>query len=293
MAAPVIGSWTPTTVSSGTLHTPGLGSPSAGDLLIVVSSFANGSTTLVVIDETFSGSRWNKIYAPGTFTTGMVCWKIAEGGGADALRFISLGAQVSTHMCMRVTGHGSAVASAFTLGGFLATNADSPNVAITGAAQDVLFISAACFSNSVTASAAPASYSNLTSQSGSVSVSVADRAILATTSDNPGAFTSASSTWIAFSLAIPNGPITTNARDTQEAVEVLDSVDAQARVTQEVIEVASSFANNMSVTQVALEVVTPQGENLYATQVAVEVLSGDPWPSLSNPNKYRQIQIAC
>lgn len=80
---------------------------------------------------------------------------------------------------------------------------------------------------------------------------------------------------------------------TQVASEVASAIDPSMYATQVALEVMSANSLNMIVTQVALETLTPQTQDMYVTQVALEVLSGDPWPSLSNANKYRQIQIAC
>lgn len=88
-------------------------------------------------------------------------------------------------------------------------------------------------------------------------------------------------------------PVDTLARETQEAIETLSNVNSHAIITQLPIEAVSSFVNRAVITQVPIEALSPQLHVVLITQVPIEVLSGDPWPSLSNPNKYRQIQIAC
>lgn len=197
-------------------------------------------------------------------------------------------------MAFRVTGHGSAVFISSGTGS--STNADPPNGAITGSAQDLLIIAAACHDGTVVASAAPASYANLTTQAAAgvsgASVSVADRAVSAATSENPGAFTSTTEQWVGFTIIVPENPIPTNARQTQEAVESISLPSPNAVTTQVAVEGVSAFVNHMVTTQVAMEALTPQTQNLFVTQLGIEVLSGDPWPS-GNANKYRQIQIAC
>ena len=297
MTAPVIASRTATLVSSNSpYHVVNLGSPNAGDLLIVVSAF-DGVASSVQLDEGYSGPLWARtasVQSSSSFTS-RVAWKIAQGGGADALRYMTPeNDEQSAHICIRVTGHGSAVFIASTTGN--STNANPPNGSITGAAQDLLCIAAACFDSTITASGAPAGYGTLTSQAGGAagaSVSIADKASLAATSEDPAAFTSATGPWSAFTILVPENAITTNARATQVASEAVSIVSPNARTTQVALEALSSFQNHAVITQVALETLTPQTQNLYATQVALEVLSGDPWPSNGNANKYRQIQIAC
>lgn len=312
MTAPLVATRTTTLVNSNAAyHAASIGSPSAGDLLIVISAF-DGVVSSVLFDEGYSGLRWVRtasLQSSSAFTS-CVAWKIAEGGGADALRYMTPdNDEQSSHICVRVTGHGGAVFIASTTGN--STNANSPNAAITGAAQDLLCIAAACFDSTITASAAPAGYGTLTSQAGGsagASVSIADKSSLVATSDDPATFTSATGPWAAYTILVPAVAITTNARATQAASEAVSIVSPNARATQVALEAITAFQNNAIITQVVLETATPQVQNLYATQVALEVisirdyanitqvalevLSGDPW-LLANANKYRQIQIAC
>lgn len=273
--------------------TVSLGGPSAGELLVAI--IAIDGNDLYTLDESVSGKNWVVAanVVGSSAVVGIVAIKIAEGG--DALKFVNLaGSEQASAIVFRISGHGSYVAVAFATGS--SPNGDPPNVAVTGSAQDCLYIAALCTDAQVVASGAPASYGNLTTKAATnstgASVSVADRNLNAS-SDNPGAFTNASEQWAAFTIAIPENNVTTHARATQAAVEAASNVDPNMYATQVALEVMSSNALNMIVTQVALETLTPQTQNMYATQVALEVLSGDPWPSLSNPNKYRQIQIAC
>lgn len=296
MTSPVIASRTATLINTATSSPViNLGSPNAGDMLVVVVAIDNA--TVPIVDHAYSGGQWLILGAAvsSSAVTGILLAKIAEGGGADALRLQLDTIEDGSAMCIRVTGHGSAIFSALTQAS--STNADPPNVSITGSAQDLLLITAACWDSNITASAAPSGYGNLTSQaSGGVSgasVGVADRAASASTGENPGAFTSSTEQWVAFSIAIPENGITTNARATQVVEEAVSIPNPNARITQHVVEAVSSFANNANITQIVVESVSPQGQDAIVTQMVLEVLSGDPWPSLSNPNKYRQIQIAC
>lgn len=279
--------------------TVGLGAPSAGELLVVFVAVDANSTTDINfyhIDEGVSGRQWflaSKVWSNNA-VTGIVAIKLAEGSDALKIVFGDGAAQQASAIAFRISGHGSYAAVASSLGS--SSNGDPPAASITGAAQDCLFIAALCTDGQTLASAAPSGYANLTTKIATnttgASVSVADITSNAT-SDNPGTFTNTPEQWAAFTVAIPELAITTNARTTQESIESVSVGDRNAVVTQAAVEVVSSFANHMVTTQVALEVLTPQTQYLYATQVALEVLSGDPWPSLSNPNKYRQIQIAC
>lgn len=280
--------------------TVGLGGPSAGELLVAIISVdvAVGSNVPSwEIDTVASGTGWWMAGRQLQGTSGVgsvVAIKVAQGGGSDVLRILynDGSPQQASAITFRISGHGSYAAIATANGS--STNGDPPNVAITGSAQDCLFIAAVCTNAQTVASAAPASYSNLTTAAATnvtgASVSVADRNLNAT-SDNPGTFTHASQPWIGWTIAIPENAITTNARQTQAPVEAVSQVDVNARVTQVVPEVATANFLNLLATQVVLESATPQTQNLYATQVVLEVLSGD--PAVSSANKYRQIQIAC
>lgn len=278
--------------------TVGLGAPSAGELIVAIIAADSTSATdlpLWEIDTATSGTRWwlaAKLLGANN-VAGLVAIKIAQGGDALKISFGDGVAQQASAITFRISGHGGYASVASATGN--STNGDPPNVAISGAAQDCLFIAALCTDAQVIASAAPASYANLTTKVATnatgASVSVADRNLNAT-SDNPGAFTNTTEQWAAFAIAIPENSITTMCRASQVPVEALSQIDPNAHITQVAVETVASNFLNMLVTQVALETVTPQTQNMYATQVAVEVLSGDPWV-LGNANKYRQIQIAC
>lgn len=279
--------------------TVGLGSPSAGELIIAIISCDSTATTNDPpwqIEQSVSGKNWwaAAIVGSNNAVVGIVAIKVAAGGDALKILFANGSAQQASAITLRVSGHGSYAAVASAIGS--STNGDPPNVSISGAAQDCLFIAALCTDAQVVASAAPASYGNLTTKTATnaqgASVSVADRNLNGT-SDNPGVFTNTTEQWVAFTIAIPENAITTNARTTQAPLESVSNVDPNLVATQLAVEVLSANFLHLICTQLALEVLTPQTQNLYATQVALEVLSGDPWPSGNNVNKYRQIQIAC
>lgn len=297
--------------SDSNSFTVGLGSPSAGELLVAIVAIDSQAGASWGIDQTVSGSNWLLAahLVSNSAVLGIVAVKIASG--SDALKLVAIDSvdQQASAIVFRISGHGSYVSVTFAVGN--STNGDPPNVSITGSAQDCRFISAICTDAQVVASAAPATYGSLTTKAATnstgASVSVSDKAANAT-SDNPGTFTNTTEQWVAFTVAIPENNITTDARTTQASVEAASTVNPNAVATQLAMEAMSANSLNLIVTQVALEALTPQTQNLYATQlalevisirdyanitqVALEVLSGDPWAT-QNRNKYRQIQIGC
>lgn len=282
MVAPVVVARTTSEQSTDSnLFTVGLGSPVAGELIVAVVSIDASFGAVWDIDRSFSGKNWWIAHAvlSSSSVIGIVAIKVADG--SDALRFVAVEspAQQASAITFRISGHGSYAAVAVASG--TSTNADPPNVAITGSAQDCLFIAAMCADAQVVASSAPSTYGSLTTRtattSAGASVSVAEKAVNAA-SDNPGTFTSASEQWVAFTIAIPENNITTNARTTQAALETASIVDPNLIASQVALEVVSSNSLNMIVTQVALE--------LISTNVPDDVAPG-------NGNKYRMIQIAC
>lgn len=313
--------------SNADSFTVGLGSPSAGELIVsIISVDATATSPFWYIDQSVSGKQWWAAAIVGSNNTvvGIVAIKVAEGSDALKILYGDASSEQASAITFRISGHGGYAAVASAIGN--STNGDPPNVAITGSAQDCLFITALCTDAQVVATGAPSSYGNLTTKTATnatgASVSVADRNLNGT-SDNPGVFTNTTEQWVAFTIAIPQNAITTNARTTQAPLESVSNVDANLVATQLTVEALSANFLNLICTQVALEVVTPQTQDLYVTQVALEiisvreyatvtqvalevvsireyanvtqmaleVLSGDPWAS--NRNKYRQIQIAC
>lgn len=314
MAFPSVVARTPSEqTSDADSFTVGLGSPSAGELIVAIiscDSAANTNDPPWQIEQGTSGKNWwaAAVVGSNSAVVGIVAIKVASGSDALKILFTNASAQQASAITFRISGHGSYAAVASAIGN--STNGDPPNVAISGSAQDCLFIAGLCTDAQVVATGAPSGYSNLTTKTATnstgASVSVADKTANAT-SDNPGTFTNTTEQWVAFSIAIPSVAITTNARATQVPLESVSQTDPNLVATQLAVEALSSNFLNLICTQLALEVLTPQTQELYVTQVALEVisireyanvtqvalevLSGDPWAS--NRNKYRQIQIAC
>ncbi len=87
------------------------------------------------------------------------------------------------------------------------TNTDPPNLTPSGGARDYLWIAARSNESTTVASAAPASFTNLTTATGGASgasTATSERELNAA-SLNPGAFTSATEDAIAWTIAIPPG----------------------------------------------------------------------------------------
>lgn len=243
-----------------------LGSPTAGELIVAIISIdtlASVSTTWE-IDKSVSGNDWWAAAVLGSTSSvvGMVAIKVATGSDALKIAYGNGDSEQASAITFRISGHGGYAAVSSAAGN--STNGDPPNVAISGSAQDCLFIAALCTDAQVVASAAPSSYGNLTTKtatnSGGVSVSVADRNLNAT-SDNPGVFTNTTEQWVAFTIAIPESAITTNMRATQVPIEVVSKVDP-----------------NLVATQLSLDIVNAVSPNLVATQLYLEVVSSNDLP---------------
>jgi hypothetical protein len=263
MAFPTVAARTTTAeASSSQVHSVALGSPNAGDLLVVIVGSGSAGDAYL-IDEVASGRGWFEITAASSSSLRLHTYaKIALGGGNDVLTLRTVFSMRVAAVCYQITGHGSYVGGGASATA-TSTNADPPNASISGSAQDVLFLAAMVSLNSV-ASAAPSSYGTLTTLTISGAfLSSAERALNAT-SDNPGTFTNTSQQWIATSIAIPELAITTNARQTQEAVETITGSSSTnvARLTQIAAETISHISTNAGrITQVIVEMVSTNVPN--------------------------------
>lgn len=275
MTFPTAVARTPTTEgSAGFSHPISLGSPSAGDLLVVFAS--SGST--FYLNKTASGRAWFQV-GGGNGASSLrvaVFAKIAEGGGNDGLTLETTISNRVAALCYRITGHSSAIAAS-SFATAVGTNGNPTSAAISGSAQDVLFLAFLATTSSV-ASAAPTNYGTLTTANSgtTAAVNVAERNLNGT-SDDPGTFTNTSQEWGAVTIAIPELSITTNARATQTVAETLSNV-----------------APAMYGSQLAVEVMSSNALYMISSQLVVEMLSQNvPDDTIGSVNKYRQIQIAC
>lgn len=254
MTFPVVAARTTTAEAVGTTsHSIGLGSPSAGELIIAFVATANPAG-LFFIDESVSGNAWRMTQTAGAILGGRMALLVKVASGSDALTLLTSSSVRAVATCYRVSGHGSTVA-----GGTFATGATSngnpPSASITGAAQDILFLTAMA-TNSVTASAAPTNYGTLTTASAaSVFIASAERTLNGT-SDDPGTFTNGFDEWISTTVAIPELAITTALRQSQESVEIASDATPTARVTQVAVESLSNVTVAARISLVAVEMVS-------------------------------------
>jgi hypothetical protein len=197
--------------TAATSHAINVNSPSAGDLLIVFIRFAAApgavtftGYTLLVSDASDASDDETHIY-----------WRVADGaeGVSDALSTVN--SVKLAAISYRVTGAEAAAPAVSTVavGTTAANTADPGSVAPTGAPQDTLYLALAGGDGEIGSySATPASYLNITtanSGTGGAATSncfmgAARRAILVSSSDDPGVFTHAAHTtgWTAFTVAI-------------------------------------------------------------------------------------------
>jgi len=263
MAFPtVVARTTSQQTSDATAWSPSLGSPSAGDLVLAILAVdgALSSDQPFTVDTDASGFGWHKVIQANGAANGVAAfWKIAAGGDVLRVHHATIGAgpgEQGSAVVYRMTG-AAAVAAASTTGS--STNADPPNLGISGAAQDALWIAACVHDGAMTASAAPASYTNLTTiaagSGGNASINSAERQVNGT-SENPGAFTTTNAAWIGLTFAVMSVSVTTTARATQEAVETLSQVSPNLVATQVAVEALSSNLLDMIVTQVAVELLS-------------------------------------
>jgi hypothetical protein len=167
-----------------------------GELLLVLIAI-DGSPTV-----NFTGDDWRFVtVAQSTNVTGAVFYKRATGD--DALTVTTSVNEQSSHISYRLPAGSmpwiqSATGSS--------TNSDPPaSGTLPFGAEDVLWIVGRCGDAQVAATAAPSSFANLLSVTGTTSngatVSVAERSLNAASLD-PGTFTSATEQWVAFTIAI-------------------------------------------------------------------------------------------
>jgi hypothetical protein len=200
------------------------GGINAGDLLIVLVANELGGTGNLVPIPGLSSANWVLVGAAAS-SSGQslsVFAAIALGSAADALTLTNQAALLAGYVVYRITGHGSAVTAAFSVSA--AGTPTAPACTQPGAAQDTLWI-AAYAGESYAASGAPAGFGSLLAAyvGGATysNISSSVEAILASSSEAPGAFTATSDNYAAVTLAIASTAIATDVRLTQEAIEVL------------------------------------------------------------------------
>lgn len=185
-----------------------VGTISAGDLLLVIFSCdentGDAADITVSINAGVSGNNWNigGQVGNGNFNVnGSWFWKIAEG--SDVLTLTTNTGQQSSHAAYRITGGYSVTGtSAGSTGG---SNSNPPSHTPPDGTQDYLWIATRSGDNTVVATVAPSSFSNLLTQAASgasgASTNTAERQLNASSLD-PGTFTSATEQWVSWTLAI-------------------------------------------------------------------------------------------
>lgn len=246
-----------------------LGAPSAGDRLVAIVAADNNDMPLIV-DTDVSGFGWHKIAAAETSGTRLaVFFKVAAGSDALTVIIGSGGtAEQASAIVYKIDSNAAGAIATTTTGS--STNANPPNCPINGGAQDVLWIAACAHDGALTASAAPASYTNLTTiaagSGGNASINSAQRDLNAAAED-PGTFTTTNAAWAAVTIAVPSVAITTRGRATQVAAEAVSRVSPNMVASQVAVELLSANQLHLKVTQVAVEMVS--------TNVADDVPNND------------------
>lgn len=244
MAAPAVLGRSGAVQGSDTIaHTITLpGSIAAGERLLVIFSVDQADSLAIYPDESFSGTRWEKIGqdSNGVSVIGTAFTKVAEGG--DALKLITSTPQQSSHVSLRIEAANRTLA-AVTNGS--STNSDPPNLALSEGSPtpEVLWIATRSGDAAVVATVAPSGYANLQTQTGGASgasTNTAEKTATAS-SEDPGTFTSTTEQWVCFTVAVFNGNAG-KGRVTQEVAETVSvptSATRTGRVTQLVVEVVN------------------------------------------------------
>jgi hypothetical protein len=131
-------------------------------------------------------------------------YKTATGSEGATVTFTTGNSVKSASVAYRITGW-QGTPEKGTAAGASSTNADPPSITPSWGSDADLFLAAYAAGTTAVASAAPTNYTSLltaaASAGSSASVSAAQRNLTAS-SDDPGTFTNASTTWVAQTVAI-------------------------------------------------------------------------------------------
>lgn len=196
MASPVDSARPTSSITSGgTSLNVNVGSPSAGNLLVVAIRWASAVSAV-----TFTGyTNLKSLVSDVSGDDQSLYYRVADGteGTTDALSWTT--AVKCCAICWVITGASTTIApdvSTDTTG--TAANVNPPSVSVTGGPKDVLYITVYGNDGEVrAATVAPTNYSNLvTANTGTAGaegtnceLSGATRQITSSSSDDPGAFT--------------------------------------------------------------------------------------------------------
>ncbi len=204
--APVItGGATPLAVAASN---NGSGAAANTHTINLPSGIISGNLLLMLF-TTFDGraftppSGWTTIFSQSNTVTLSAAYKVADGseGATTTCTTASTGSR-SAHVTLRITGYQATPQSATATGS--STGPNPPSLSPSwGTASETLFI--AGFGNRATSapSGIPANYADLLSGvNGSGPVAALATRIATLSSDDPGAFTSESSSWVAGTIAV-------------------------------------------------------------------------------------------
>ena len=220
MAAPVDSARVQTNIATAaTSHNINVGSPAAGDLLVVFVRFGGAPGTVAFTGYTLLGTA-DTSDASDDDTRVYYRWADGTEGATDILTNTST--QKLSAICWRITGAENPATkvptrSSAVIGTTTANTANGGSVAPTGAPIDTLYLAMCGGDGEVGAyTGLPTNYSNLIAgNSGTggqpatnVLIGGASRQVLNSTSDDPGAFTHGAHTtgWTGFTVAIPAAP---------------------------------------------------------------------------------------
>lgn len=188
-----VGSWTPFT---------GLDLSNC-DMAVFILSRDGGVLTTGDTTASSGWARLNYSTSSGGAITSAIFYKVAPTASEElAITFDAAGEQASG-ILIRANGV-DAAESAGDQGD--STNAAPPTLEEFDPPLDALAIAAATWDSVITASAGPSGYSNLTTQAASgvlgASTAIATKLIPALVAETPGAFTSDTEQWVAWTIAL-------------------------------------------------------------------------------------------
>jgi len=187
--------------TNATSRTVTLPTHAAGQMLVVVVS-SDGAPTISV-NAGSSSTGWQKLgqSSNGSIVTGAVFWKVADSASETLV--------LTTSASEQTTALAYVINNATNLDGTPAngssTNSDPPNLAPAAGTKDYLWIATRSGDAAVVATVAPSGYSGLETRAGGTggaSTNAAWKLGPASSSEDPGTFTSNTEQWVSYTLAV-------------------------------------------------------------------------------------------
>jgi hypothetical protein len=192
--------------TNGTSHALTLpGTYSAGDLLVCVMSIDGNPTATI-------GGSWTKLRqdSQSTNVTGAIFYKVATG--SDAATVTTTASEMTSHVTLAVRYAGTPVTTTPATNS-ASTNSNPPSLSPAGGSGSYLWIATRSGDQAVVATVAPTTvtpsslpFTNLQSQAGNstsgASTNTAELIYTGPTVD-PGTFTSATESWVSYTIAMP------------------------------------------------------------------------------------------